>query len=393
MDEHITLALRAMRHPQTGLAAALTAVAPSLEARLCAVYVAPPGPGAVELLAAGGPEAERLGPPGAVEGPVGKMVRRQAAETAPGWMDTPPLTPSPWADFDALGHVATPLPSGGACLLLAGSSRPGDPERLREASVPVAILAALLASSREMESLRRQLHEVRQSRTLLAAGLQHDLRTPLTSILGCARTLVESGQALDEGDRVDLLNVVATQAERLNEMISEVLVPDTVGPDVPLRLAEADVREVARRVASAAQVGRGGDILIAVDDVRLVTDVPRLERALLNLLDNALKYSPDEQPVHLLGSTTKDGFQFVVADAGSGVTPAIVPTLFRAYSTDPDRSGGVGLGLHSVAALAGDLGGRVTYWRNEGWTRFSLCIPDLRDRERDEKLVDSEVHG
>jgi signal transduction histidine kinase len=98
-------------------------------------------------------------------------------------------------------------------------------------------------------------------------------------------------------------------------------------------------------------------------------------------LDNALKYSPPSQAVHLLGEKENQGFTFTVADAGPGVTPSVVPTLFSAYATDPNRSGGLGLGLHSVSCLADELGGRVGYARHAGWTRFSLHIPDLRSRE------------
>ncbi|HET6770568.1 MAG TPA: ATP-binding protein [Actinomycetota bacterium] len=112
-----------------------------------------------------------------------------------------------------------------------------------------------------------------------------------------------------------------------------------------------------------------------------MTDTARLERALLNLVDNALKYSPPGHAVHMLGESSDRGFVFTVADCGPGVNPSVVPTLFSAYATDPDRSDGLGLGLHSVAVLVEELGGRVRYARQAGWTRFSIHIPDLRGSE------------
>jgi signal transduction histidine kinase len=391
LDETMTLALRALRHPQTGLAAMLGAVRPQVDVPLLAVYLAPPGPGPVELLAATGPDAGRLPAPGKVEGTMCRAVRALVSVQGAAWAPTPPDLTEPWSGYAHAGRIATPLPSGGACLLLAGADRPGDPHALRRASSPVALLAALLASSRDVERLRQELHEVRQSRSLLAAGLQHDLRTPLTSILGGARTLMTAGERLSAAERADLLAIVSGQAERMSEMIAEGIVPDNVGPGVPLRLIEANLADVARRAAAAARVGLGGEVRVDVEEDTVVTDGARLERALLNLLDNALKYGPPGQPVHVMGSPSEDGFSFTVADAGPGVSAAIVPTLFSAYATDPNRPEGVGLGLHSVATLAAELGGRVTYARHEGWTRFTLTIPDLRGHGVDRPAVAGEV--
>jgi len=371
------LAMRALRHPQTGLAGVLAAVQPQLEAGLAAVYLAPPGPGPVELVAASGGRAADLGGPGQLEGAMCRAVRALVGRPA-GWSPPSSIPLEPWTSFGSLGHIPTPLPSGGACLLLVGAGRQGGVEDLRRASAPAAVLAALLSSSREVENLRHELHEVRQSQSLLAAGIQHDLRTPLTSILGSARTLMTQGDLLAQGDRDELLQIVASQAERLTEMLAEALVPDTLGPDAPLRLAEWDMAEVATRASGAAKVGRGGQVVIDVAPATLVTDAGRVERALLNLLDNALKYAPEGAPAHLGGAPHDVGYRFTVADPGPGVSEAIVPTLFSAYATDPNRAGGIGLGLHSVATLAAELGGRIAYARHEGWTRFSLWLPDLR---------------
>ncbi|HYH28493.1 MAG TPA: HAMP domain-containing sensor histidine kinase, partial [Actinomycetota bacterium] len=250
-----------------------------------------------------------------------------------------------------------------------------DEVELKNASAPVALLTTTLVATREVEALRKDLRQVRQDQTLLAAGLQHDLRTPLTSILGCARTLRDRGTSLSAEERTEMLDIIAGQAQRLSEMMSEALDQHREDPDAPVRLREVDVEELARRAAGAARVGRGGEILIEVGTHTVVTDSNRVERALLNLLDNALKYSPSDRAVHLIGEPTADGYAFTVADAGPGVTGSVVPTLFSAYSTDPNRHGGTGLGLHSVAGIAAELGGRVSYSRQSGWSRFTFCIP------------------
>lgn len=381
LEDTITLALRAVRHPQTGVAAVLAGVSQVLNARICAVYLAPAGPGPAELLATGGPEAGLLGAPGPVEDAMGELVRLLVLETTPISTQVRSDHPGPWDAFDHLGRIATPLPSGVACLLLVAGGEHFDADKLRRASAPIAVLTAALVAGREVERLRHELHELGQERTLLAAGLQHDLRAPLSSILGCARTIRDRLDVLAPSERNELLDIVESQGERLNTMIAQALDRETIGPDAPLRLTTVSLSEVAERVASAARAGREGHILIEVPDDSVVTDTGRLERALLNLLDNALKYSPPSQAVHLLGEKENQGFTFTVADAGPGVTSSVVPTLFSAYATDPNRSGGLGLGLHSVSCLADELGGRVGYARHAGWTRFSLQIPDLRSRE------------
>lgn len=382
LEDTITLALRAVRHPETGVAALLSGATRELGGRMSAVYLAPGGPGPAELLAVGGAEAGPLGAPGTVEGPMAENVRLLVLETAPICTEGPSdRLPEPWSRFEHVGRIATPLPSGEACLLLVAGPKPLEGDALRRASAPIAVLASALVAGREVERLRHELHHLRQERTLLAAGLQHDLRAPLTSILGCARTIRERFDALKPNEREEMLDIMEAQGERLNAMIAQALNRESSGPHTPLRLARTNLGEVAARVANAARAGRPGQILIEVPETFLVTDTARLERALLNLVDNGLKYSPPGHAVHVLGESSDRGFVFTVADCGPGVNPSVVPTLFSAYATDPDRSDGLGLGLHSAAALVEDLGGRVRYARQAGWTRFSIHIPDLRDRQ------------
>src|SRR5687768_8958507 len=112
LEDTIMVALRAVRHPQTGVAAVLAGINQALNARVCAVYLAPAGPGPAELLAVGGPEAPLLGAPGPVEDAIGELVRLLVLETTPISSQVPSNYPRPWDAFDCLGRIATPLPSG-----------------------------------------------------------------------------------------------------------------------------------------------------------------------------------------------------------------------------------------------------------------------------------------
>jgi signal transduction histidine kinase len=371
----LDLALRSLRYPETGLAAVLAAVADELGAGVVAAC-AVPSDRPIPVLAVSSPSGQvgedpRLDPEG---------IAPLLADLEPSVLPMPPGAAEPWSRHQHLGRAAATLP-GGTCLrIVAAGDRAFDEEDLRAAAVSVAGLAAVVASARETEALRRDLHRLRQDRSLLASSLQHDLRTPLTSILGSARTLELHEGTLSDSDRHDLLRVIASQAERLASMVSEVFTREISGPDVPVKPRSADPQAVAERVAAAARVARGGEVIIQAEPALIVTDPDRLERALLNLVDNALKYSPTGEPVHVLGERTERSYAFTVADCGPGVAADVIPSLFAAFVTDRSRPGGTGLGLHSVVRLAKELGGRVSYSRTGQTTQFRLEIPDLGTR-------------
>ncbi len=364
-------ALRSLRYPATALAAVLAETASRLGADVLAAYLVPADGGTVHLLGSVGPAAtddlESMAP-----GELDRLLGKPDGSV----VDMPPLAPEPWRRFAVLGRTEAALPDGARLRMLAATDGEFDGEDLRASTGPVAALAAIVHVARESELLREELHRLRQDRTLMAASLQHDLRTPLTSILGSARTLDRQWAKLPPMEREELLGMIASQAERLSGMVAEALGREVGSPDAPLRAQRADVGLLARRVVAAGRAARGGSVDIQVDPAVIVTDPDRLERALLNLLDNALKYSPPDATVHLAGEAARDRYTFTVADAGPGVDSEILPSLFAAFATDRSRPGGTGLGLHSVVRLAGELGGNVSYSRRGGVTRFCLTVPD-----------------
>jgi signal transduction histidine kinase len=377
LQEVLALAMRALRHPQAGIAGVLSAAVSEGGAALAALYLVPPAPGMPELLASAGRDAPSLGAPGPVEEGIVPSLQEVVARTDPSAAGPGHLA-APWRGYPHAGSSATRLPGDQAAVVLLGGPDPIPEGLLATVVGPLGVLASVLSSSRREEALHRHVREMRQEGALLAASLQHDLRTPLTSILGGAETLRERPEQLSEERRDELLEMIAAQSRRLNQMIAEALSRHAGGPDVPLRLALVDVREVCHRVAAAARTARGGEVVIEVEDDQVVTDEGRLERALLNLVDNALKYAPAGQAAHIVGGGSPSSYTLTVADSGPGVSPEVVSALFTPYASDPERTGGVGLGLHSVASLVRELGGHVSYARQSGWTRFSVILPRRR---------------
>jgi signal transduction histidine kinase len=370
-------ALHSLRQPEAALAAVLAATAAELRASIAAVYAVNAERGTVHLLGAAGGQASTPSPRQALEAMNEKAMAQLIADPATPVAAMPAHAPFPWSRFAWLGQVQTALPAGESLRLIVASDQPLDPERFRGAVASVAAIAAIATTNREVDRLREELHRLRQERTLTAASLQHDLRTPLTSILGSARTLERRGPQLAREDGDHLLRVIAQQAERLTAMVSEAFAREISSPDAPPRLRRTNMRELAERVAAAARVARGGTIALQAEEGMIVTDPDRLERALLNLLDNALKYSPDGEPAHVVGERSGERYSFTVADSGPGVAADILPSLFAAFATDRSRPGGTGLGLHSVVRLARELGGNVSYSRQGEMTRFCLVVPDL----------------
>ena len=200
------------------------------------------------------------------------------------------------------------------------------------------------------------------------ATVSHELRTPLAAVYGAALTLAERDFAGKEELRRDLVVQIAEQAERLSAIVDDILfVGKLEAGGLRLEPAVVDPVEIARAAVEAARA-RVGDAVVELDAMDgvppLETDGGRLRQVLDNLLDNAVKYSPEGAAIVLRVDADARWTRFAVADNGVGIPAAEQARIFeKFYRIDPHQTGGVtgtGLGLYVCRELVERMEGRLS---------------------------------
>jgi signal transduction histidine kinase len=259
----------------------------------------------------------------------------------------------------------------------------GLTDRLAEQNEVLAEQAARLEGllAKEQEAVA-ELQELNQMRSDFVAVVSHELRTPLTAIIGFAKTLRRPEFANDDATRVEFLQAMERQGDRLLRLVENLLTvsrleKDAVTPSVG-RVKFADMcREVVEGLGAEAERMR---ISIPATIPVLYTDRDLLSRVVSNLLDNALKYSPDGTPCELGASVDGDSIMFWVRDYGIGIPAGELSRVFdRFYQVDSSTTRvfrGTGLGLALVKDLLEQLGGHVALESEPGrGSTFTVTLP------------------
>lgn len=222
--------------------------------------------------------------------------------------------------------------------------------------------AELAAVAADAEALRR----TDQLRAALLNSVSHDLRTPLSTVLGSATTLIDYGKAIPEETREDLLVSIREEAERLNRYVGNLLdMTRLEGGRLNMRADWVDVRDVL--VAAAERVSRrlGGrrierDFPSELSLARL--DPNLLEQAVVNILENAIAYSPDDTVIELAAYEDRANVVISIEDEGKGIPTAELARVFEKFhrmAEPSDRGKGVGLGLSISKGFVEAMGGRI----------------------------------
>ncbi len=225
--------------------------------------------------------------------------------------------------------------------------------------------AGLMAATVENEALRRS----DRLRGALLNSISHDLRTPLSTVLGSATTLIDYGERLPPATRADLLDSIREEAERLNRYVGNLLdMTRLEGGAVKPRAEWLDVRDVLAAAIQRVSRRLGERPLHRDFPPELTTieaDPALLEQALVNILENAIAYSPAGLPIETAVYEDRANVVISIEDEGPGIPTAELERIFeslRRLEQPSDRGGarqGVGLGLSIAKGFVEAMGGRI----------------------------------
>ena len=336
----------------------------------------------------------------AASAPAGTAALSTAAMTAARWaLERQEAAGAGTGTLPQAGWTFRPLVgmrgNAGVAGYEAAPDRSGDEERLLAALLDQGAVALeraeLAADQAETQALRRS----DRLRTALLNSISHDLRTPLATVLGASTTLIDYGGQLKPDVREDLLDSIREEAERLNRYIGNLLdMTKLEGDALNPRRQLIDVRDVLAAAIERVDRRLGGrpltrDFPPELSFVEL--DPALLEQAVVNVLENAIAYSPADTAIEVAAYEDRHNVVVSIEDEGKGIPAAELERVFdrfRRIEESSDRSGGergkgVGLGLSISKGFVEAMGGRIAAASPihgdaaSGWrgTRILISLP------------------
>ncbi|GAA1894143.1 sensor histidine kinase KdpD [Streptomyces durmitorensis] len=246
-------------------------------------------------------------------------------------------------------------------LALSGRVLPAEDRRVLAA---FAAQAAVVLDRQRLQGEAQQartLAEGNRIRTALLAAVSHDLRTPLAGIKAAVSSLRSDDVSWSEEDQAELLEGIEDGADRLDHLVGNLLDMSRLqtGTVSPL-IREIDLDEVVPMALGGVPDG-SADLDIPETLPMVTVDKGLLERAVANIVENAVKYSPDAEPVLVSASTLGDRVELRVVDRGPGVPEAAKDRIFEPFQRygDAPRGAGVGLGLAVARGFVESMGGTL----------------------------------
>ncbi|HXE73474.1 MAG TPA: DUF309 domain-containing protein [Candidatus Nitrosotenuis sp.] len=227
----------------------------------------------------------------------------------------------------------------------------------------------------------RELEEAQKERMRFVAGVTHDLRAPLNAVLGFTSTLLEDPQVREE-ERIKFLSHIRRAGDQILHLIDDLVdLSSLQAGRLELNLQSFEARPVLEEVLALVEgEARGRGVTVRLEEGTVGTvqaDPRRFRQILINLLLNAIKFSPPGSEVVVSGQRGPGWVRFCVADRGPGIPPEERENIFRAYYRSSQVTPGAGLGLSISRSLAELHGGRLWVEDNPGGgSRFYLELPD-----------------
>ena len=299
-------------------------------------------------------------------------------------------------ETDALGRrPAEVLPAWEELTRLAELADAATPERARPVTVPIetasrdrwVAVTGVAFDEGVVYALRdvSDEHALERARSDFVATASHELRTPLAAVYGAARTLLRTDIEIPVDQRDRFLEIIVSETERLTAIVSQILLagqPEEGRVDVTT--AATDLKPLAESALDSARLRAPDEIELRLEQngtpAVALADEDKLRQVLVNLLDNAIKYSPDggEVVVELAGGQGR--VRLMVRDRGLGIPPGEQERIFeKFYRLDPALTrgvGGSGLGLFISRELVSRMGGSLTVGSRPGeGAEFVVDLP------------------
>ncbi|KXL52463.1 sensor protein KdpD [Anaerotignum neopropionicum] len=250
----------------------------------------------------------------------------------------------------------------------------------------IMISQTILALERQaVEEKAQQIlleQEKEKMRSNLLRAVSHDLRTPLTCILGASTTLLENKDKINEEKFDCLLNDIHHDAQWLIHMVENLLsITKISSEDAKVKKQEEIVEEiVSESVSRIHKRFPDATIYVSVPDEILMVpmDATLIEQVLINLLENAIRHSETSLPVWLKVSRENDEAVFCVTDYGKGIDPSSLPTIFEGKSStvSADSSRGLGIGLSICKTIILAHNGKISAANHVcGGATFTFVLP------------------
>jgi PAS domain S-box-containing protein len=257
---------------------------------------------------------------------------------------------------------------------------------VRDVTERVRLAESLRASEERLESQVAELQELHRAKNDFVATVSHELRTPLTSILGQLELLADGDYGALVGSQAKAVDVIDRNSHRLLVLIEDLLTVARIdSARLQLQCVPTAIGPFARGVySSVAAIAEARPVTLALDVHRGLgrasVDVRQMERALTNLLTNAIKFTPPGGRVEFCARRTGDDIVFTVADNGIGIPldeqQGLFTRFFRSSVANKMAVQGSGLGLVIAKSIVEEHGGAIDLTSAEGLgTTLTVTIP------------------
>lgn len=253
--------------------------------------------------------------------------------------------------------------------------------RIIASQLEMALERHYLSNEQRRMSIESEKEKLRSN---LLRGISHDLRTPLTGILGASSAILENGNALDKETQNTLVSNIKEDTQWLIRMVENLLSVTRIneGPMNVMKTPEAAEEIVAEAISRIRKRFFNRKITVKVPDELLMVpmDGTLIEQVIINLLENAVKHSPEVSIIEVNVRKIEDQALFEVSDHGSGISDQDYPYLFETYVPDgirsTDSSRGIGIGLSICKSIVNAHNGKIEAENKKiGGAVFRFTLP------------------